>query len=83
MKKLLTVLIFFFLLTLMLSVTSLAQQPAPCQAEYVVQAGDWLSKIAEKYYGNPLAYKQIISATNSQSGDKLNPAGCCVSLRRT
>jgi heat shock protein HslJ len=70
MKKLLTGFIFFFLLTLMLSVTSLAQQPDPCQAEYVVQAGDWLSKIAEKYYGHPLAYEQIISATNSQSGDK-------------
>jgi len=70
MKK---IIIIFTLLTwsiLMLPFASLAQQPAQCQAEYVVQAGDWLSKIAEKYYGDVLAYDQIISATNSQSSDK-------------
>lgn len=31
---------------------------------YVVQAGDWLSKIAEKYYQDPAAYPLIVVATN-------------------
>ena len=31
-----------------------------------VQLDDWLSKLAEKYFGNSLAYPLIIDATNSQ-----------------
>lgn len=31
---------------------------------YIVQAGDWLSKIAEKYYQDPAAYPLIVVATN-------------------
>ncbi|GIK40643.1 MAG: hypothetical protein BroJett011_44760 [Chloroflexota bacterium] len=31
---------------------------------YTVQAEDWLSKIAEKTYGDPLAYAAIVAATN-------------------
>ena len=29
-----------------------AQEPVACELDYTVQAGDWLSKIAEKYYGD-------------------------------
>lgn len=36
-----------------------AQTPAPCDDEYTVQAGDWLSKIAEKYFGDILAYNLL------------------------
>ena len=32
-----------------------------------MQAGDWLSKIAEKYYGDPLAFPQIVAANNAQN----------------
>jgi hypothetical protein len=38
-----------------------------CQADYVVQADDWLSKIAEKFYGNVLSFPAIVDATNAQS----------------
>jgi nucleoid-associated protein YgaU len=38
-----------------------------CQADYVVQADDWLSKIAEKFYGNVLAFPAIVEATNAQA----------------
>lgn len=31
---------------------------------YTIQADDWLSKIAEKTYGDPLAYAAIVAATN-------------------
>ena len=42
-----------------------AQEPAPCDIEYTVQSGDWLSKIAEKYLGDVLAYLVIVEATNA------------------
>ncbi|HRV95765.1 MAG TPA: LysM domain-containing protein, partial [Anaerolineae bacterium] len=29
-------------------------QTIPCAEDYTVQAGDWLSTIAEKYYGDVL-----------------------------
>jgi hypothetical protein len=34
---------------------------------YTVQAGDWLSKIAEKYYGASVNYPRIIEATNAKA----------------
>jgi hypothetical protein len=34
---------------------------------YIVQANDSLSKIADKYYGNPRKYPDIIEATNSRA----------------
>lgn len=45
------------------------QAQAPDGAEYTVQAGDWLSKIAEKYFGNAAAYPTIIEATNAKAGE--------------
>lgn len=36
-----------------------------CGQDYVVQADDWLSKIAEKFYGDPTAYPTIFDATNA------------------
>jgi uncharacterized surface protein with fasciclin (FAS1) repeats len=36
-----------------------------CSTDYVVQADDWLSKIADKFYGDPLAYPTIFDATNA------------------
>lgn len=36
-----------------------------CASDYVVQADDWLSKIANKFYGDPLAYPVIFEATNA------------------
>jgi iron(III) transport system substrate-binding protein len=35
--------------------------------EYIVQTDDWLSKLAEKFYGDPLAYPAIVEATNAQA----------------
>jgi|GEM_PF-5687642 len=50
--------------------TVIAAAP-PSQASegdvYIVQAEDWLSKIAEKYYGDILAYPAIIAATNTKA----------------
>ncbi|MBI1882045.1 MAG: hypothetical protein HYR94_28045 [Chloroflexi bacterium] len=40
-------------------VVGMAQAQAPDGTEYTVQAGDWLSKIAEKYFGDVGAYPTI------------------------
>ena len=53
---------------------SLAQAAPPAQTEgdgqeYVVQADDWLSKIADKFYGDMLAYPTIVEATNAKAAD--------------
>ena len=34
---------------------------------YIVQEGDWLSKIAQKYYTNTADYQQIVTATNEKA----------------
>jgi iron complex transport system substrate-binding protein len=35
-----------------------------CATEYVTQADDWLSKLSEKYLGDPMAFPAIVAATN-------------------
>lgn len=56
---------------LMLSITAVIALAAPpqqgttCEQDYVVQADDWLSKLADKYYGDLLAYPAIFDATNA------------------
>lgn len=34
---------------------------------YIVQANDWLSKLADKFYGDPFAYDAIVTATNDMA----------------
>jgi hypothetical protein len=36
---------------------------------YIVQTDDWLSKIAEKFYGDVLAYPAIVAATNAKAAE--------------
>ena len=36
-----------------------------CSQDYIVQSEDWLSKIADKFYGDPVAYTVIFEATNA------------------
>ncbi len=61
-----------FILILTLSITAVgsvsaapSQQEIDCAETYTVQANDWLSKIAEKYYGDSLEYDTIVAATNA------------------
>ena len=46
---------------------SLAQSEVVCDSDVVVQADDWLSKIADKFYGDVLAYPAIAAATNAKA----------------
>ena len=56
------------LLLVSVSLTASAEPPSQsttCARDYTVQVGDSISAIAEKYYGNVLAYLAIVDATNS------------------
>ncbi|MFB0537995.1 MAG: extracellular solute-binding protein [Anaerolineae bacterium] len=65
MKKLFSLLMIVALLAVFVPVVS-AAPPAQGQ-EYIVTAGDWLSKVADKYLGNPLAWPAVMSATNQKN----------------
>ncbi|MCB0166059.1 MAG: alpha/beta fold hydrolase [Anaerolineae bacterium] len=65
MKKSILIITLFLLA---LTITP-AQAQAPEGEEYIVQADDWLSTIAEKQYGDPLAYAAIIEATNAKAAE--------------
>jgi branched-chain amino acid transport system substrate-binding protein len=41
-----------------------AAAPPAQGEEYTVRAGDWLSKLADKYLGDPMLYPAIMKATN-------------------
>ncbi len=43
--------------------------PPPQGEEYVVQADDWLSKLADKFYGDMFAYPIIVESTNTRAGE--------------
>jgi uncharacterized lipoprotein YbaY/LysM repeat protein len=58
------------LVALLLPSAALAQTPPECESEYTVQKDDWLSKIADKYLDDILAYSLIFEATNAQTGDQ-------------
>jgi len=65
MKKLFSLTMIVALLAVFVPVVS-AAPPAQAQ-EYIVTAGDWLSKIADKYLGNPQAWPAVMQATNQKS----------------
>jgi len=61
----------FKLICVMISVivllTNITHAQAPEGKAYTIQADDWLSKVAEKEYGDPLAYQAIMEATNAKA----------------
>jgi hypothetical protein len=61
--------LFLFLVLVSLLWVPFAAAQAPEGQEYVVQAEDWLSKIAEKAYGDPLAFPSIVEATNAKAAE--------------
>jgi rhamnose transport system substrate-binding protein len=59
-----------FALLLLTSAAALAapvQQDIVCEEDYSVQADDWLSKLADKFYGDIFAYPAIFEATNAMA----------------
>lgn len=71
-QKLLTVLMLLSLLFSSVQAVlaaPLKQNAMACEQEVVVQADDWLSKIAEKIYGDVQAYPAIAEATNAKNAE--------------
>jgi peptide/nickel transport system substrate-binding protein len=64
MKKLSYLLSLVILLALLLPATVAAAPPLQAGRNYIVQADDTLGKIAEKEYGDPLAYTAIVYYNN-------------------
>ncbi|HXV43996.1 MAG TPA: hypothetical protein VEC96_13095, partial [Anaerolineae bacterium] len=68
MKKLVALLLLGLCLTLVATgIASAAPLPQAGGQEYIVQADDWLSKLAEKNYGDVLAWPVIWEATNAKA----------------
>jgi tungstate transport system substrate-binding protein len=71
MKNCIKLALIVALLLAALPTAALAAPPAQAQApncvrSYVIVAADWLSKLADKYYGNPQAYPALVEATNQK-----------------
>ena len=73
MKQIFGILSLLVLICVLFLTPALAQESVQCEVEYTIQAGDWLSKIAEKYLGDPLAYPELVEPAGSQSatGDSI------------
>jgi rhamnose transport system substrate-binding protein len=63
-SKILSILMLVALL-IPTATVALAQDAVACDEDYSVQADDWLSKLADKFYGDVLAYPAIFEATNA------------------
>ena len=68
-KILFTIFLTLFLLPSSVLAAPLLQDSVACSEEVVVQADDWLSKIAEKVYGDVFAYPAIAEATNAKHAE--------------
>src|SRR5688572_531754 len=64
MRRTLFLLLVVLTLTTLLSATALAQASGQ---DYIIQSDDWISKLAEKFYGDPLAFPAIVQATNEKA----------------
>ncbi len=70
MKKLAKFISLSLLVALLLSLIpahAMAQEEIVCEEDVVVQADDWLSKIADKFFGDVLAFPVIYEATNEKA----------------
>jgi rhamnose transport system substrate-binding protein len=64
MKVTKLVVVLLVIMGLMVGATSAFAAGPACTEDYKVQAEDWLSKLADKYLGDVMAYPAIFQATN-------------------
>jgi iron(III) transport system substrate-binding protein len=63
-----SIVLLLTLITSLLPSTILAAPPLQEEGQaYTIQADDWLSKLADKFYGDPLAFPAIVEATNAKA----------------
>lgn len=65
--KVVNVVLMLALLLTLVHTSAFAQGEVTCQEDVTVQADDWLSKLADKFYGDPLAFPAIAAATNARA----------------
>jgi branched-chain amino acid transport system substrate-binding protein len=65
-KKLLNLLLVVMMLAVLVPTTLAAPPVQEGGQDYIVVADDWLSKLADKYLANPLAYPAITNYTNKK-----------------
>ncbi len=69
MKKLFSFLMILAMLAAFVP-TAIAAPPEQEEGlEYTIALGDWLSKLADKYLGNVMAYPAIVAATNEKAAE--------------
>lgn len=69
MKKFLNIAVLIALLLAIVPASIAGAAPALQGEDYTVQADDWLSKLADKFYGDVNAYWAIMSATNQANAE--------------
>jgi hypothetical protein len=67
-KRTMSFLLVTLAMVVLLPIGVMAETPVAGEGQdYIVQADDWLSKLADKFYGDPLAYLVIVEATNQRA----------------
>ena len=69
MKKYISIAVLLALLVAVVPASMVGATPAFQGEDYTVQADDWLSKLADKFYGDTTAYWAIMSATNQANAE--------------
>ena len=70
MKKLFILTMIVAMLAIFVPVVSAAPpSPVACDQDYTVALADWLSKLADLFYGDVLAYPAIVLATNMKAAE--------------
>jgi len=69
MKKTILLLTLFALVVTGNVATAAPPSQVPDGEAYIVQPGDWLMKIAEKFYGEANAYRVIVEATKAKAAE--------------
>jgi ABC-type sugar transport system substrate-binding protein len=70
MKKLVVLTMIVAMLAILVPVASAAPpSPVACDQDYTVALADWLSKLADLFYGDVLAYPAIVLATNMKAAE--------------
>ncbi len=68
-KKLFSLLILVVLVLTLLPATAIAAPPSQGGTSYTLQADDWLSKLADKQYGDVLAFSAIVYYNNLKAAE--------------
>ena len=69
MKKFVSIAVLIAVLVALVPASMVGATPAFQGEDYTVQADDWLSKLADKFYGDVNAYWAIMAATNQANAE--------------